>query len=369
MHLLALEPYYTGSHRAFIDGWRRYSRHQWTVLGLPGYKWKWRMRHAPITLATQAGDIERPVDALFCSDMLDLAGFRGLAPPALRSLPTVAYFHENQLTYPATRPDTRDYHFAMTNFTTALAADAVWFNSDFHRRTFLDAMEQFLTRMPDFQPLSQLQEIQRKSSLQPQGIEPMPARTGDRRPGPLRILWAARWEHDKNFEDFYEGMTILHKRGRPFRVSVIGEKFSDVPAVFERARAALADRIDRWGWLDSREEYVRALGDADIIVSTALHEFFGVSVVEAIAAGARPLLPKRLAYPEILGEGSDAYFYDGTVEELVNRLTELIEQCERTGSVWSESPDRLSRQMERFTWPLLAPTLDDTFEAALAPSR
>jgi len=369
MHLLALEPYYTGSHRAFIDGWRRHSRHEWTVLGLPGYKWKWRMRHAPITMAEQAAGREDTFDGIFCSDMLDLAEFRGLAPPALRSLPALAYFHENQLTYPAVSPQDRDYHFAMTNFTTALAADAIWFNSEFHRRTFLEAMERFLTRMPDFQPLPQLHDLRRKCSLQPQGIEPMPPRTNDRRPGPLRILWAARWEHDKNFEDFDKATAILRSRGMPFRVSVIGEQFSDIPAAFERAHAALADRIDQWGWLDSREDYCRVLGDADIVVSTALHEFFGVSVVEAIAAGARPLVPRRLAYPEILGGSGDEYFYDGSVDDLVTRLTEVIDQCEQTGSVWTGNPNQLSRQMERFTWPVLTPTLDDALEAVLAPSR
>ncbi len=36
-----------------------------------------------------------------------------------------------------------------------------------------------------------------------------------------------------------------------------------------------------------------------IVLSTALHEFFGMSVVEAVRAGCRPLLPARLSYPEL----------------------------------------------------------------------
>ena len=51
MQVLALEPYHGGSHEAFLDGWSSRSRHEWTVLGLEAYKWKWRMRHAAITLA------------------------------------------------------------------------------------------------------------------------------------------------------------------------------------------------------------------------------------------------------------------------------------------------------------------------------
>jgi hypothetical protein len=35
IRVLALEPYYRGSHRAFLDGWVERSRHEWTLLTLP----------------------------------------------------------------------------------------------------------------------------------------------------------------------------------------------------------------------------------------------------------------------------------------------------------------------------------------------
>ena len=51
MKILALEPYYGGSHKAFLDGWIESSRHQWDLLTLPANKWKWRMRAAAIEFA------------------------------------------------------------------------------------------------------------------------------------------------------------------------------------------------------------------------------------------------------------------------------------------------------------------------------
>jgi hypothetical protein len=45
------------------------------------------------------------------------------------------------------------------------------------------------------------------------------------------------------------------------------------------------------------------------VLSTSRHEFFGVSVMEAIFMGCAPVLPRRLTYPAIaLGEG--AFLYD-----------------------------------------------------------
>ena len=51
MKILGLEGYYGGSHKAFIDGWMGVSGHDWTLLTLAGYKWKWRMRHGAVTFA------------------------------------------------------------------------------------------------------------------------------------------------------------------------------------------------------------------------------------------------------------------------------------------------------------------------------
>ncbi len=154
--ILAMEPFYGGSHRAFLDGWIAHSRHEWTVMGLPARKWKWRMRHAPITFARQCLDraeAGQSWDVLFCSDMLNLAEFLGLAAAHVRELPVVAYFHENQLTYPVRDEHQRDLHFAFTNITTAEAATQVWFNSAFHRDEFLGAIPGLLKRMPDYAPL------------------------------------------------------------------------------------------------------------------------------------------------------------------------------------------------------------------------
>lgn len=332
MKILVLESYYGGSHKAFLDGWRADSTHEFTLLTLPPTKWKWRMRHAAITFAQQVNELitsGEKWDFLFCSDMLNLAEFLGLVDESIRTLPKVVYFHENQLTYPVQVESERDYQYCMTNITTAVAADAVWFNSAFHRDEFLEAIDAFLKRMPDFQPIQVIEQIRQKSSIHPPGIGPI-EHSKERKPGPIRILWAARWEHDKNPEDFFAAMKILKDKGLDFRLNVIGEQFRDQPQIFDWAKDYFSEHIDRWGYQSSRDQYEAALAESDIVVSTANHEFFGIGMLEAIAAGCFPLLPQRLSYPTIIqslvkdsGEG-EVFLYDGTIKDLTKRLEKMV---------------------------------------------
>jgi glycosyltransferase involved in cell wall biosynthesis len=363
MRILALEPYYGGSHKAFLDGWSQAGRHQWSVLSLPAYKWKWRMRHSAVTFAREVEcrlAQDGPWDLLLCSDMLNLAEFLGLAPKRVRDLPRLAYFHENQVTYPVRCEMERDFQFAMTNLTSALAADAVWFNSAFHRDSFLAALGALLSRMPDHQPTEAIERIRGKSSVFPPGVAPLPQRP-DRAPGPMRILWAARWEHDKDPEDLFAAIGQLKERGIAFRISVVGEQFREIPEVFTRARRQFADQIDRWGYQPDRAHYEAALLEADVFVSTARHEFFGLSAVEASLAGACPLVPRRLAYPEVFandaGSPADEFFYDGTAEGLAARLADLAARIESAGSLIGAA-EILRTRLRRFEWPTWAPALD-----------
>ncbi len=366
MNILALEPYYGGSHKALIDGLSQASGHDWTLLTLPAHKWKWRMRHSAITFAARAAEFPpeaRSYDLVFCSDMLNLAEFVALAPVNIARLPKVIYFHENQLTYPVRFESERDCHFAMTNLISALAADAVWFNSQFHAESFLGALAKFLKSMPDHQPVEATEMIRAKSSVHPPGIGNFPARAA-RRPGPVRILWAARWEHDKNPEDFFAALEILKAKNVPFRVSVIGQSFQDRPEIFDRARSTFDKHIDLWGYQQNRADYVQALCDADIVVSTANHEFFGIGVLEAVAAGAFPLVPKRLSYPEILGlgqtEGAEQFFYDGTPDDLAAKLSRLATRVTQD-TLWpaTVNPGILPNHVK---WDNLAKEYDEALE-------
>jgi len=369
MRVLALEPYHGGSHQSFLDGWTAHSRHDWTALTLPPYKWKWRMRHAAMTFADEVRRrcaVGEGWDYVFCSDMLNLAEFRGLAPGAVAALPSVVYFHENQINYPVRVEKERDFQFGLTNIVAALAADRVWFNSRFHQNAFLESIPPFLNKMPDYRPLEAAERIRAKAEICQPGISGSPPRRGERPAGPLRILWAARWEFDKNPETFFEALALLKQADVPFRVSVLGQSFRETPPIFERARSELDGHIEVWGYQSQKADYQRVLMRTDVFVSTAIHEFFGISAVETMVAGAYPLLPRRLAYPELLelrSQGAmEAHFFDGSAIQLARRLRDLAARLEATGEVWGQTEERCAELARRFCWRPHAEFLDDRLD-------
>jgi glycosyltransferase involved in cell wall biosynthesis len=348
------------------------SRHEWTLLSLPDSKWKWRMRHAGVTFAEQvseAVDEGEAWDVIFTSDMLSLADFRGLAPKAVRDLPAVAYFHENQLTYPVREESERDYHFVFSNLTTALSAESVWFNSAFHRDEFLEAATAFIKRMPDFKILSAVDAIRAKSAVHPPCIDATEA-PADRSGGPLHILWVARWEFDKCPERFFAALDLLAQQGTDFRISVLGGEAGRSPLpVFKQARQHFADRILHWGYQESRAAYEQVLSEVDVVVSTADHEFFGIGILEAAAAGAFPLVPRRLAYPEVLIDsdmpGCDSFFYDGDEHALCGRLATLAARKEH-GDLWQAHPNRARQAADRYTPTALIPARDTALSSLIS---
>jgi len=303
--LLVLEPYFGGSHRAVLDcllpvlGW------DYDLLTLPARKWKWRMRGAAITFADevlrlQAEHPGRRWDAVFASTFVNLAEFKGLAGGAVAGVPTVVYFHENQLVYPNRHTAEWDLQFPLTNVTSALAADECWFNTRWNLDRFVEEIGPFMRQFPDHQPKGLGESIAAKSSVvhppfDPAPFDGVPVTRGER----CRIVWPHRWEYDKDPETFFRVIAGLAAEGLDFEVAVAGQAFAETREAFEHAAGGLGDRLVHLGQPDSREDYARLLASADVAVSTALNEFFGLAMLEAAYAGCYPVVPDRLAYPEL----------------------------------------------------------------------
>ncbi len=306
MKILLLSAYDTSSHRYWREGLvTNFPQHEWTVLTLPARYFAWRLRGNSLSWAyTESEALNAPYDLLIATSMTDLSALRGMVPK-LAVIPTLVYFHENQFAYPLSNEQKHSQVFNQSlNLYTALCADHIAFNSEYNRTTFLSSSRQFLKNMPDHVPDNLVEILEKKSSLLavPLNDESFNIK-GDypheKNNKSVRIAWAARWEYDKGPDRLLAVLRELEQRGTDYRLCIMGEKFRRVPEEFSVIQIEFQHRLDQFGYAETKEEYFQWLRASDIILATATHEFQGLSVLEAVASGCIPIVPNRLAYPEL----------------------------------------------------------------------
>jgi glycosyltransferase involved in cell wall biosynthesis len=358
MRILLLEPYLTGSHRTWAEGYATHSQHQVHILGLPGRWWKWRMHGGAVTLARRflVDRTRGAPDLILATDMLDLTTFLALTRARTAAATTALYFHENQLTYPPPPGEKRDLHYGFINYASALAADAVYFNSRFHMDDFFAELPRLLRHFPDHTELDTVAYLRQKARVLPLGMDLRrfdAHRPEKPRGGPPLIVWNHRWEHDKAPETFFDALYHLADKGVDFEVAIVGESFRQRPDEFERARDRLGARVMQFGYLARFADYAHLLWQADVQVSTARQDFFGASTCEALYCGCRPVLPRRLNYPRLIPQSHhDRCLYDEG--ELVSLLRQAL-------TTQVGAPPALRQHVAQFDWSQMAPRYDETF--------
>ena len=385
LKILFIEPFYGGSHKNFTDGLIKYSSHDYRLYTLPARYWKWRMRGAALHFSQK---IKNPseYDLLFTSDMMSLSDLKMLwrddCPPA------VVYFHENQLSYPLPEGEKMDYQFGFTDITTALASERLLFNSHFHMNSFLDSMPGFIRKMPEYKPLWAVDKIRVKASVLypgcdfPEAEEAWPntvAGISEENAAPAAssvplILWNHRWEFDKCPEIFFNALKEADGRLKsagveiPFNIAVLGENFQAKPKAFIEAKEYFGERILQYGYCDSRAEYISWLQKSDIVISTAVQENFGISIVEAIRYGCFPLLPDRLSYPELIPDKFHKDVIYGSDADLAEKLTAILSNIDEANL--NKNKTELSSFFSKYSWESAVRDYDEFFYSVLQePSK
>lgn len=360
-----LNPYHTGSHRAWAEGYAAHSAHRVEILAMQGYFWKWRIHGGAMELAEQARKRlaagQKP-GLLLATSMTNLPAFLALTRDALGAAPVALYMHENQLTYPPPPGSRRDLTYGMIQHLSMLAADRVYFNSAYHRRAWFDEAPRLLKHFPDYTHLETLAATQAKSHVLPVGCDLRRLdryRTASEKREPPLILWNQRWEYDKDPETLLRALYALADEALPFRVALAGENFRVQPTEFAEARARLGARLVHFGYAETAAEYAGLLWQADVVLSTAIHEFFGVSIIEAIYCGAQPVLPRRLSYPELLPPAEhERCLYDDFAGLLARLRTALARPAATEG---------LRQHVARYDWAVQAP-IYDALLASVSPA-
>lgn len=320
--ILLLSAYDAVSHQH----WRRalyelFPDAHWNTLSLPARHFSWRVRGNSLSWAfNHRQELTDNYELLIATSLTDLSALRGFVPQ-LASIPTLVYFHENQFAYPDNAKQTEYQpqnllNMQLTSIYTALCADRIAFNSDWNRRSFLDGARRLLARLPDHVPRGLIDHIEHHSlvlpvplpdSLFPQQTSVQSSRTRPKRrtDGVINIVWNHRHEYDKGPGLLLAIVQELTNRDFRFRLHLLGQRFRHQPADFKTLRGVLAEYYARQEiepgidkHIEDRHQYLHLLSDCDFVLSTAQHDFQGLSVLEACAAGCMPIVPDALAYPE-----------------------------------------------------------------------
>lgn len=328
--ILLLSAYDAASHRH----WRQWLEsslrdYQWTCLTLPDRHFYWRIRSNALSFyAKYQRELAQRYDLIIATSMTDLSTLRGFAPN-LADCPAIVYFHENQFAYPVTsNPQGKGnlLNARLNTILTAFPAKTLAFNSEYNRRTFFQGVELFFKKMPDGLDRGLIEKYLSKAIILPVPI--YSARVCEEKAADEKnekvpeIVWNHRWEYDKQPEVFFSALYVLQQAGVPFKLHVLGQSFRKIPQCFVEAKQRLTSEISTWGY-QSRDNYLHVLESADIVVSTAVHDFQGLGMLEAIHRQCVPVAPRRVAYPEYI-PAELLYDPDNEVESLSDLLADIL---------------------------------------------
>ncbi len=320
-----LSAYRSDSHACWAD-WLvdTFKEFQWFKLELPGRYFSWRIRGNPLSWLHQLPE-EMP-DLILATSMVDLSTLKGLHP-RLANSPCIYYFHENQFAYPVSEHQVESIEPQMVQLYGALAADRLLFNSAYNRDSFLQGVTALLNKFPDEIPEGIVDILGNMSGVLPVVIGPV--KQQETKNNKL-ILWNHRWEYDKAPQVFCDALLLLNKIKPDIELALLGQRAKIKPEPLLEIEQKLGDKIIINEKV-SKDDYQKYLSQAAIVVSTAIHEFQGLSVLEAVSAGAAPLVPDDLCYRE---QYADEYRYKaGDSHALAEKLANCLEACPKSPDV------------------------------------
>jgi len=372
--VLVLEPFYSGSHKYLCDVLQELENDDGFSVRVAGWeggsKWHWRML---VSAAHFAGTLDKAdvaaAQIVMFSAMMNVAELLGFLPE-LASKRKLLYIHENQLEYPRSNQEAAaskgqsTFNLVWNQVASCMCVDQILFNSAYNRDSFFEKLGPFVNRIPTgVRPGGfSIEALQAKSKVlylpitAPLAI--MERDKGSSEP-PLHLVWAHRWEYDKGPEAFLSalrGVAEAAPQDTRIKLSVLGGTASSASPAFEEALAQVSTEvfdIIHWGGLESREAYLEVLRGADVALSTSIHEFFGLSMLEAATCGCMPICPKRLSYPELFPKEC---LYS-TERQLVKKILSFakrpsVPRCLMSDAVWRT-------RLEKFQWTRVGSARDE----------
>ncbi|MCC6239927.1 MAG: DUF3524 domain-containing protein [Phycisphaerales bacterium] len=316
LDIIALEPFYGGIRKLALETLIRHSRHRWTVLKLPPRRIERRLMAAATWFSEQLTRhwVGR-ADILLTSEALNLADFHRFMP-SLARVPSVVYFHSNQLP-PVHNVEDDAVH--LVNLNTAQAATEIWFNSLFHLRDFLHKASALVSRHPELSGRNPMPELIGKAQHMPPPIDWHAVEKADARKQVTRMKRRAFVDtRDANIKLINAAYNLLQRRADKWNFITVGPVDD------------LAPEIPRQTIVETDEAaQIQAMYQCSVMISTKIGATCDQYAIFGLAAGCFPIWPRIGIYPELLPNVLHPHcLYDGTAQKLASLMQDVyyIEQ-------------------------------------------
>lgn len=168
------------------------------------------------------------------------------------------------------------------------------------------------------------------------------------------VLLLSRLHPKKNIEAVINALVGVHERGADWRLVIAGKGDDGYVRSLERLvhdRGA-AEYVSFAGWVDGDTKR-NLIGRASLFALPSLHENFGVSLVEAMAAGVPALVSRQVHLAGAIEAARAGWIVDSDDESLRCGLGEALDNSDER-----ERRGLAARELaQRFAWPGVAAQL------------
>jgi alpha-1,3-mannosyltransferase len=133
----------------------------------------------------------------------------------------------------------------------------------------------------------------------------------ERRPEPWTLLYIGRVSRNKRIDCLIETTALLKKSLPEVKLKIVGEDWEGIRKELEvlAEKMGVRENVEFLGKAD-RGELLEHLSKATFFVSASQYEGFGISVIEAMAAGCVPIVNDITAFREFIEDGKNGFIVD-----------------------------------------------------------
>jgi len=173
--------------------------------------------------------------------------------------------------------------------------------------------------------------------------------------GPLRVAIVSRLEPRKNIAEAFEGLARLPRGGHT--LEVIGD--GSERAKLEELARELGLEV-RFSGAVSEEGLPSAYGRADVLLTASRSEGFGLTLLEASAAGCAIVASDIAAHRELVSDGRNGLLFSGS-DDLAKKLLILCNNRELVSLIGENAREAA----KKFSWKDVASAFVRLYELCL----